>query len=247
MFQNKRKKIIHISILITIIVILIFSFVIAMVFYNIEGEKKLPFNVSKISIVSSVEGIDKDIEGYSNAKDINQNNDIYIYIEKNENYNETEVIKDITIDNFNINSVYSSENYAIYKPSQTAVDMFENVDENKVDTLTFNGELQSNLKNMQISNQGGIIVFRYANLNVSEYLSNENIELTNKDLLRLTNVDENNLKASITFDLTINLESDVSFKTTITVDVPISGIVEQGETHEENVDIGEIKFKRVQK
>jgi hypothetical protein len=66
-------------------------------------------------------------------------------------------------------------------------------------------------------------------------------------LLSLTNVDEEDLKASITFDLTINLASDTSFNTTIKVDVPISGIVETGLTTEESVNIENIVFKRVEK
>lgn len=247
MYQNKKKKIIHISILVAIIIILIFSFVIAMIFYEIDGEKKLPFNISKVSIISSVEGIDKQVEGYNNAKDINQNNDIYVYIQKNENYKETEVIDSIVLNNFKVNKVTTKGEYAIYKPTGRDIDIFNDSDENKVEELVFTGDMQSDLKNMKISNQGGIIVFRYANLKVSEYLSNELQDLTNLDLLKLTNVKEDDLKAEISFDLTINLASDTSFKTTISLNVPISGIVEEGLTKQENVDIGDIKFKRVEK
>jgi hypothetical protein len=247
MYQNKKKKIIHIGILVAIIAILIFSCVMAMIFYEIEGEKKMPFNISKISVVSSVEGVDKKVEGYINSKDINQNNDIYIYIEKNENYKDTEVIDSIVINNFKINKVTANGEYAIYKPTGSDVDIFEDLEENKVNEIIYTGDLQSDIKNMKISNQGGIIALRYTNLNVSEYLSNDLNELTNLDLLSLTNVDEEDLKASITFDLTINLASDTSFTTTIMVDVPISGIVETGLTTEESVNIENIVFKRVEK
>lgn len=244
MYQNKKKKAIHISIIVSIIVILIFSFLIAMIFYEVEGEKKLPFNISKVSVVSSIEGIDKQVEGYSNAKDVNQNNDIYIYIAKNENYKETEVIKNIVLDNFTVNK--QNGQYGIYELKGTAEDMLKTKEENKTNKITFTGVLEPNLNDMQISNQGGIIVFRYSNLKVSEFLSNEIQELTNEDLLKLTNVNEEDLKATISFDLTINLESNTSFRTTLIVDVPISGIVNEGKTKEENVDLGEIKFKRVE-
>jgi hypothetical protein len=247
MYQNKKKKLIHISILVVIIVILIFCFGMAMLFYEMEGEKKMPFNISKITVISSVEGIDKQVEGYTNSKDINQNNDIYIYIEKNENYKETEVIESVILNNFKINKITSNGEYSIYKPTGSDVDIFKDIDDNKTTEIVFSGDMQSDLKNMKISNQGGIIVFRYANLNVSEYLSNDLQELTNLDLLKLTNVNEEDLKAEITFDLTINLESNTSFKTTLTVNVPINGIVESGETHEENVINNDIIFKRVEK
>lgn len=246
MYQDKKKKIIHISIISGIIAILIFSCIIAIIFYEIEGEKKMPFNISKVSIVSSVEGIDKQVEGYINSKDINQNNDVYIYIEKNENYKETEVIDSVVINNFVVNKITQKGEYAIYKPTETDIDIFKNSDENKTKEIKYTGDLKSDIKNMKISNQGGIIVFRYANLNVSEYLSNELKELTNLELLNLTNVNEEDLKASISFDLTINLASNASFKTTINIEVPISGIVKSGKSSEENVNIDDIKFKRVE-
>ena len=47
--------------------------------YDENGEKNLPFNISKISIISTSEGIDKTSETENKwAFDINQNNDIYI-------------------------------------------------------------------------------------------------------------------------------------------------------------------------
>lgn len=247
MYQEKKKKIIHMSIVATIVSVLMFSFVIAMIFYEIEGEKKMPFNISKISVISTVEGIEKQVEGYLNSKDINQNNDIYIYIEKNDEYKETEVIKSIVLNNFHINKITEKGEFAIYKPTENGLDIFKNIDENKSDELVFNGAMQSDLKNMKISNQGGIIVFRYANLKVSEYLSSELQELTNLDLLKLTNVNEDNLKAEISFDFIINIESGDSFKSTLTINVPVSGIVENGKTFEEKFDFNDIKFKRVEK
>ena len=62
--------------------------------YQVEGESNMPFKITKISIVESVEG--NAIQGATEKwnLNVNQNNDIYIYIEKNSGYGKTEIIDD---------------------------------------------------------------------------------------------------------------------------------------------------------
>lgn len=76
-FMN--KKYFHISMLIVILTIIVFSAGLLILKYNVEGETNMPFNLTKISVISSVEGIDKDSGENKWAFDIYQNNDIYIY------------------------------------------------------------------------------------------------------------------------------------------------------------------------
>ena len=64
--------------------------------YSIEGETDMAFNLSKITIVSTAEGIEKEGTEKWNLG-LFQNNDIYISIEKNENNNKEEIIQNITI------------------------------------------------------------------------------------------------------------------------------------------------------
>ena len=90
-FMN--KKYFHISMLIVILTIIVFSVGLLILKYNVEGETNMPFNLTKISVISSVEGIDKDSGENKWAFDIYQNNDIYIYIDKNEKYKQTEAKK----------------------------------------------------------------------------------------------------------------------------------------------------------
>ena len=67
--------------------------------FEIEGisEEMMPFNLSKIIIVSTAEG--NEIEGKNKWNFvINQNNDIYMYFDKNENYwGDEKIIKSVTI------------------------------------------------------------------------------------------------------------------------------------------------------
>ena len=48
--------------------------------YQVEGESNLPFKITKISIVESVEGMENQGAAEKWNLNVNQNNDIYIYI-----------------------------------------------------------------------------------------------------------------------------------------------------------------------
>ena len=85
-----------------IIVIILFIAGVISLKYNVEGEANLPFELSKISIISSVEGTDNEDAQNKWNLTVNQNNDIYLYIKKNDNYKNTEIIQSIVLDNFNI-------------------------------------------------------------------------------------------------------------------------------------------------
>ena len=80
-----NKKAFHVITISVIIIVLLFILGIVVLDYNENGESNMAFNVTKISVISTSEGIDKVSEGNKWAFDIFQNNDIYIYIEKNEN------------------------------------------------------------------------------------------------------------------------------------------------------------------
>ena len=66
-------------------IILLIIFVVALISlkYNVEGEGNPPFTLSKISIISDVEGTDAEDEQNKWNLAVNQNNDIYLYIKKN--------------------------------------------------------------------------------------------------------------------------------------------------------------------
>ncbi|MCI8621407.1 MAG: hypothetical protein HFJ50_06805 [Clostridia bacterium] len=99
---QKAKKIIRFFIVVFILTLVITIISLLMLKYAVEGENNMPFELSQLIMVSTAEGLD--IEGTENTWnfDLVQNNDIYIYISKNKNYKETEIIKSVTLDNFKI-------------------------------------------------------------------------------------------------------------------------------------------------
>lgn len=239
-----NKKAFHISMIIVIIVVILFIVGILVLRYYVEGETNLPFELTKITIISNAEGIDEQSENKWDFT-INQNNDIYLYIEKNENYGKTEVIDNITLTNFRIEKNSEIGEQKIYKPDSNAENVtFQNIQENEVQEIIYTGDLETDIKASKISNQGGLIVLRYANNNIGRYQSNEEEEINHNELLKKIGINEDDLKTKITFDLAINLKSGKTFFSTVSLELPVEGIVENGVTSREITDLDDIIFKR---
>ena len=245
MKQRLSKKIFNLCIIIIIIVMIFFIALIRVLMYREKGESNMPFELSKISIISTVDG--KDIDDNEHRWNLNviQNNDIYLYVNKNDNYKKTETIKNIIINNFTIEPPQVGK-ITIYKPSQNENSITKNVAENIVSEILFEGTRQTNIRDLKISNQGGIIAFRCANNEIGNYVSNDEDFLDYKNLLNKLNINENDLKTRICFDIIIELNSGKRYKAeSVEVNFPVDGIKEKGTTSIELTDLNAIIFKRM--
>ena len=99
MDENRKKEIIKASVAIASIILVIIVVVLINFKYNIEGEKNMPFKLSKITIVSTAEGIENEQTEEKWNFSIFQNNDVYFSIEKNENNKEDIEIHTYGIEN----------------------------------------------------------------------------------------------------------------------------------------------------
>ena len=177
MYRNVKQKIFH-SVIITIIIVAILSVGGMLILrYQVEGESNMPFKISKISIIESVEGTESEGAGEKWNFNVDENNDIYIYLEKNSTYGKTEIIQSVEVKNINVNKTKEKGTVKFYKPVQDEKRMFVNKEENEITDITYNGELESNIKEQKISNQGGIVAFRYALNNISQYVSQDAEEI----------------------------------------------------------------------
>ena len=245
MKQRLSKKIFNLCIIIIIIVMIFFIALIRVLMYREKGESNMPFELSKISIISTVDG--KDIDDNEHRWNLNviQNNDIYLYVNKNDNYKKTETIKNIIINNFTIEPPQVGK-ITIYKPSQNENSITKNVAENIVSEILFEGTRQTNIRDLKISNQGGIIAFRCANNEIGNFVSNDEDFLDYKNLLNKLNINENDLKTRICFDIIIELNSGKRYKAeSVEVNFPVDGIKEKGTTSIELTDLNAIIFKRM--
>ena len=238
-----KTKSFHICMIIVIIVVILFIVGMLALRYNVEGETNMPFNLSKIAIISTQEGMD---DGQTNTRwsfDVHQSNDIYLYIDKNDAYDKTEIIKSVRVDNFQIEAK-NQDNVKLYKPDATEENViFQYNDEDMIQSLEYTGDVESDLKNLKISNQGGIIAFRCSNNNVTKYQSDEE-EVNHSELLKKAGITEEELKINLTFNLTITLESGKEYQAEIKTELPTGNVVEEGNTSTEITDLKDVVFKR---
>ena len=238
-----KTKSFHICMIMVIIVVILFVVGLLVLRYNVEGETNMPFNLSKIAIISTQEGMD---DGQTNTRwsfDVHQSNDIYLYIDKNDAYDKTEIIKSVRVDNFQIEAK-NQDNVKLYKPDATEENViFQYNDEDMIQSLEYTGDVESDLKNLKISNQGGIIAFRCSNNNVTKYQSDEE-EINHSELLKKAGITEEELKINLTFNLTITLESGKEYQAEIKTELPTGNVVEEGNTSTEITDLKDVVFKR---
>ena len=246
MFRNLNKKIFHVIMVVVIVFVILCIAGILVLRYQVEGETNMPFKITKISVVESVEG--NAVEGATEKwnLNVNQNNDIYVYIEKNSNYGRTEIIQEVEINNINISKQNEKGEKKLYKPVVDGKRMFINTPENEITGITYKGELESNIKEQKISNQGGIIAFRYGINNLSQYISDSDEQIDHSQLLKLTNITKEDLQTNLSFNIIIKLTSGKKYQATVELEVPTDEIIEKGTTGKEITELDGIIFKRIE-
>lgn len=248
--KERIKQIIntkHFHMIMVLIIIFTILFVVGVISlkYNVEGEGNLPFYISKISTISNVEGIDVEDNTNKWNLQVNQNNDIYLYIKKNDKYNDTEIIKSVKLENFDIKENSKVGEIKLLKPDSNIESMiFKNIAENEVNSIEYIGDMESSIKEQKISNQGGLVVFRYAINNIGNYISNDEEEINHSNLLNKLNINNDDLKFKVTFDIYITLNSGKIYKSNIELELPVNDVVNNGVQSTEYKDIDNIVFKR---
>jgi len=177
---------------------------------------------------------------------VNQNNDIYVYIEKNSRYGKTEIIEEVELNNINIKKQNEKGETKFYSPVVDEKRMFINSIENEITGITYKGELESNIKEQKISNQGGIVAFRYGINNLSQYISDSDEQIDHSQLLKLTNITKEDLQTKLSFDIVIKLTSGKKYQSTIDLDIPAEEIIEKGTIGKELTNLEDVIFKRIE-
>lgn len=240
-----KKRIIHVCIVAFILVMIILIAVLLMFKYQVEGEKNLPFNLTKINIVSTAESnLTQDEEDVWHAG-ILQKNDIFFVIEKNPNYKKQDAIKKVSFENFQIIKTNEDMIVNIYRPT-ISVDTYTYSDEYKAETsLEYAGGQSTNTETLQINNQGGLIGFSITSDNLGEYIFAENEKVpSDGKLLAKAGIKSEDINFKVTFDLIIETESEHKFKANITLDLPTGKILEEGVGTLEDTELTNVVFKR---
>lgn len=243
--RPKIKNIIRFCLVVIILTLIITVICLLMLKYAIEGENNMPFELSQLIVVSTAEGLDIDENESTWNFNLVQNNDLYIYITKNKNYKETEIIKNITLNNFKIENGPKVGNISIYKPSNREDKVYEYLDEYIVnDEITYIGSEFTNAKKLEVANQGGIIILRFCNNKLGTYSSNDEIITHNGTILSKIGLKHEDIKCKVSFDLNIELVSGIKFTGNMSVDLPVGNIISEGTANFEKTNFKDIIFKR---
>ncbi len=243
--ELKGKKIVHICVILGIIVLILIIAGIIMLRYQVEGETNLPFELSKMIVVSTAES--NEIEAAADTKwnfSVNQYNDIYLEIQKNDQYTKNTNIKNITFENFVIEKNSGAENIKLYRANSEGK-VVEDEAHLVGSSLTYKGEKETNLDELKISNQGSIILLRSVNQNVCEVRSNDEEIIHDGTLLAKGNTNSEDLNYKLCFDIIIETSRNIKYKGTITIDLPTGDVQTQGKTQLEKTDFSDVIFKRM--
>lgn len=240
-----KKRIIHIYAIIFVVSIILLFAGALMFKYHVEGEQNLPFNLKKINVISTAETADnQEKEGAWHAK-ILQKNDIFFVIEKNSNYKKNETIKKILFENFEITKLNEDMIISIYRPT-ISVDKYTYSEEYKIEnSLEYQGGMSTNTEILQINNQGGLIGFSIISDNIGEYIFQKN-EILPSDgrLLDKANIDLEDIKFGLSFDIIIETNENHRFKANMKIDLPTGNILKDGVGTLEDTNLEDVIFKR---
>ncbi len=213
--------------------------------YEVEGEKSLPFSISKIFLVSTVDG--KVVDDPTNIWNIGvtQVNDIYMYIDKTIDSDLT--LDEIRLENFNLIKSPQKGNVKLLRPTGELSNLYTYSEQNYLtEGLTYSGSTIDDMKSLEISNNGGVLGFRFSLEDLGSYVSNEAAEITyDGKLLSNLGINIEEIKFNVEFDIIIKTSDDVNYKGTIKLDLPIDTVIDEGSSNLEITDFSNVVFKRV--
>lgn len=213
--------------------------------YEVEGEKVLPFSISKIFLVSTVDG--KVVDDPTNIWNIGitQVNDIYMYIDKTIDSDLT--LEEVRLENFNLTKTPQKGNAKLLRPTGELSNLYTYSEQNYLtEGITYIGDTIDDMKSLEISNNGGVLGFRFSLEDLGDYVSNEAAEITyDGKLLSNLGIGIEEIKFNVEFDIIIKTSDDVNYKGTLKLELPIDTVIEEGSSNLEITDFNDVVFKRV--
>lgn len=248
MITEKRKEIMKLIIAVSILVLILLGVAIMMIKYEVEGETNMPYQLSKIVVVGTVEGVEtveKSKEKWN--FDIYQNNDVYFYIDQNiNNTKEDELIKNVKISNIQIKNAPQKGTIKTYMPNSEAGRLYSYDEQFLVEEkLEYKGSSSSNSSNLEIGSKGGQVLIRFSNSNIGNYASDKDKEIIhNSTLLKKIKATNEEIKFSVTCDFMIET-TKAKYQAEVSLELPTGNLDEEENCYIEKTDMKDIVFKRV--
>ena len=245
MDKEKTKRRIKFWVAISILAIIILLVATIMIRYQVEGDQNMPFNLSKIIVVSTAEGQETEGERKWNFN-IHQNNDVYIYFDKNENYwGQEKKIESVRIENINITKAPTKGEIKAYMPNSLEGRLYNYSDEYIVNgALEYKGADESNPQTLEIGENGGRALISFSNVGLEQYSSDEDEEIIHDGtLLKRINLTNEDILFDVSFDLVITVQN-ASYRGNVSLQLPCGNILEEGTSSLEKNDFSDVIFKR---
>lgn len=245
MDKEKTKRRIKFWIAISILAIIILLVATIMIRYQVEGDQNMPFNLSKIIVVSTAEGQETEGERKWNFN-IHQNNDVYIYFDKNENYwGQEKKIESVRIENINITKAPTKGEIKAYMPNSLEGRLYNYSDEYIVNgALEYKGADESSPQTLEIGENGGRALISFSNVGLEQYSSDEDEEIIHDGtLLKRIDITNEDILFDVSFDLVITVQN-ASYRGNVSLQLPCGNILEEGTSSMEKNDFNDVIFKR---
>jgi hypothetical protein len=242
----KRKNVLKKCLFAVGITIVILFAILVMLKYEVEGEKTLPYKLSKILIISTVDGTKVDDSDNLWNISLSQVNDFYVYISP-EKENEKTTIKEITFSDFTITSNPEIGTCKILRPTGEIENLYSKSEQDYLgSSITYLGDRIDDLKSLQISNNGGVAGFRFAINDLGNYISNEDTEVSyDGSLLKKVGIDIEKIVTKLSFNVSIKTNDNVTYQGNVNVSTPAGDIINNGTSNIEITDFDDVIFKRV--
>ena len=241
-----KKRMLHIYVIVLVLIVILLTIGMMMLRYNVDGEKNLPFVITKINLISTAESNIKQDENGKWHAGILQKNDLFFTIEKNNGYKKVDTIKQIRLENITISAQNENLSIGVYRPKSNNFDYIYTDDYVVEDSISFVGSQETNMQTLQINNQGGRIGLSSIIKNLTEYDFEENEKVpSDGKLLSKAGINIEDIKFTISFDLIIETGNGNKFKAYISNELPTGNIMEEGVSSIEINNPENIVFKRI--
>lgn len=244
--KEEKKKIIKKYIFLFFILFIILTSVFIMIRYQVEGETDMPYHLKQVVLKSTIGS--ENIEGKSLWNlELSQNNDIYIYIEPNDNIEKDEKIEKVCIENIKIEGLENTDNIQILLPTgKTLDDIYDDSTKDyKKEKIEFIGNTADSLDRHEICEDGGMIALRIANNKIGNYESNEDKVIKyDGSLLEKAGISEESLKFKVSLDIIIETSSGINYKSSLEYELPVGDFQESGTNTKVIEDFSNVIFKR---
>ena len=245
--KTNTKNIIKRSLFIAFLLIIITIVISIVIRYDVEGEKTLPYSISEIHIVSHTSANDNETKAEGVYWDINlkEDNNIFIRLEKNDSETK-ETIKEVKINHFVVSKSSKVGQIKIYRPTgDLGTDLYKYSEQDYLNSeIIYTGDKSDDYKKLDIRNEGGTIAFRISLEDLGNYTSNDEVTY-NGSLLSEIGITNEDIAFSISFDLTITLDNNVSFVGTFNLDLPAGDVINENEPYIKLTDFSNVIFKRI--